>query len=71
MRLLSLYDLDRVSVYSGFGLDRFSVYSGFGLDRFSVYSGFGLDRFHYILNNFFISEINCVFCFISINQISI
>ena len=60
MGLLSLYDLDRVSVYSGFGLD-----------RFSVYSGFGLDRFHYILNNFFISEINCVFCFISINQISI
>ena len=47
MGLLSLSDLFRFSVYSGFGLDRFSVYSGFSIQDYKVcliYSGFGFTQ---------------------------
>ena len=47
MGLLSLSDLFRFSVYSGFGLDRFLVYSGFSIQDYKVcliYSGFGFTQ---------------------------
>ena len=38
------FSLHRISVYSGFSLHRILVYSGFSLHRISVYSGFSLHR---------------------------